>query len=265
MHKRYIAITAEPDDRTMYRFPYTLKAFLGDSLISRISNTVEDVTTQVRFHFKELGQVAAKKDNNYRSIILRPSLKQRVSASMKEGRPNALRHPEHQPQKRKTDRGDFSTDSVPLPRQCHTPLDNAIPTVPRFTIPNAQEYADELIYGITAARNSAQTHLGIAHSLYNKPKVVHTLLREIPVVLNGVRSKPMRRVRQFEVGEQVLIMWVPVILKSNTTKLTKMWRGPFTVTDKIGLLTYKVRLGNRKPRVVNVNRLKAHYPASRWK
>eukprot|EP01041_Mallomonas_annulata_P042146 gene42146-biopygen7237 len=50
-------------------------------------------------------------------------------------------------------------------RECHTPLDSAIPTVPRFTIPNAQEYADELVYGITAARNSAQTQLGIAHSL----------------------------------------------------------------------------------------------------
>eukprot|EP01041_Mallomonas_annulata_P042191 gene42191-biopygen9953 len=147
-------------------------------------------------------------------------------------------------------------------RECRTPLDNAIPTVPRFTIPNAQNYADELVYGITAARNSAQTQLGIAHSLYNKPKVVHTLLREIPF-LNGVRSKPMRRVRRFEVGDQVL-MWVPVIRKSNATKLTKMWRGPFTVTDKIDLLTYKVRLGNHKPRVVNVNRLKAHYPASRW-
>eukprot|EP01041_Mallomonas_annulata_P042144 gene42144-biopygen7134 len=122
-------------------------------------------------------------------------------------------------------------------RECRTPLDNAIPTVPRFTIPNSQDYADDLVYGITAARNSAQTQLGIAHSLYNKPKVVHTLLREIPV-LSGVRSRLMRRVRRFEVGDQVL-MWVPVIRKSNATKLTKMWRGPFTVTDKIGLLTYK--------------------------
>eukprot|EP01041_Mallomonas_annulata_P013802 gene13802-biopygen6876 len=88
-------------------------------------------------------------------------------------------------------------------RECRTPLDNAIPTVPRFTIPNAQDYADDLVDGITAARNSAQTQLGIAHSLNNKPKVVHTLLREIPV-LSGVRSKPMRRVRRFEVGDQVL-------------------------------------------------------------
>eukprot|EP01041_Mallomonas_annulata_P042182 gene42182-biopygen8995 len=140
-------------------------------------------------------------------------------------------------------------------RQCY-------PNSPPFTIPNAQDYAEDLVYGITAAKNSAQAQLGIAHSLYNKPKVVHTMLREIPV-LSGVRSKPMRRVRRFEVGDQVL-MWVPVIRKSNATKLTKMWRGPFTVTDKIGLLTYKVRLGTRIPRVVNVNRLKAHYPASRW-
>ena len=204
MHKRYIAITAEPDDRTLYRFPCTLKAFLGDPSISRISNAnpqdripvrlvvshdmnvlqplesrrsaisfpqetiqpslhylyvpcpavadstgvcssegvipinnpfilitntsvtstilapeqpigfliphrlirtdaFEDANTQARFHFKELGEVATKTDNNYRSMILSLSLAHRVSASMKEGRSHALRFPEQRSLKQRTE------------------------------------------------------------------------------------------------------------------------------------------------------------------
>eukprot|EP01041_Mallomonas_annulata_P004321 gene4321-8593_t len=101
-------------------------------------------------------------------------------------------------------------------RECRTPLDTVISSIPRFKSASAQDYEESFISGLAFAKDIALEKLGIAHSLYNRPKVVHTTLRDIPTdggLKNGRKHSP----RQFEVGNKVMI-WAASSLWSKTTK-----------------------------------------------
>ena len=65
----------------------------------------------------------------------------------------------------------------------------------------------------------------------------------------------------FQVGDRVWL-YTPVVPKSNTKKFTSFWKGPYTVVDKPGDVTYKIQLiGGTQTFVVHRNQLKpCHTP-----
>lgn len=63
----------------------------------------------------------------------------------------------------------------------------------------------------------------------------------------------------FQVGDRVWL-YTPVVSKGNTKKFTSFWKGPYTVVDKPGDVTYKIQLiGGTQTFVVHRNRLKPCY------
>ena len=60
----------------------------------------------------------------------------------------------------------------------------------------------------------------------------------------------------FQVGDRVWL-FVPAIRKGQTKKFASLWRGPYTIIDKVGPVNYHVQLivGTQK-RIVHCNRLK---------
>eukprot|EP00731_Ephydatia_muelleri_P006855 Em0003g1103a len=65
---------------------------------------------------------------------------------------------------------------------------------------------------------------------------------------------------KFTVGDQVWL-FVPAVKQGRTRKLASLWRGPYTVIDRInGALNYRIQLvGSTKTLVVHRNRLKRCY------
>lgn len=65
---------------------------------------------------------------------------------------------------------------------------------------------------------------------------------------------------KFVVGDQVWL-FVPAVKQGRTKKLASLWRGPYTVVDRInGALNYRIQLvGSTKTLVVHRNRLKRCY------
>ena len=60
----------------------------------------------------------------------------------------------------------------------------------------------------------------------------------------------------FQVGDRVWL-YTPVVSKGNTNKFTSFWKGPYTVVDKPGDVSYKIQLiGGTQTFVVHRNRLK---------
>ena len=60
----------------------------------------------------------------------------------------------------------------------------------------------------------------------------------------------------FQVGDRVWL-YTPVVSKGNTKKFTSFWKGPYTVVDKPGDVSYKIQLiGGTQTFVVHRNRLK---------
>ena len=60
----------------------------------------------------------------------------------------------------------------------------------------------------------------------------------------------------FQVGDRVWL-FVPAIKKGQTRKFSSLWRGPYTIIDKVGPVNYHVQLiGGTQKRVVHRNRLK---------
>ena len=63
----------------------------------------------------------------------------------------------------------------------------------------------------------------------------------------------------FSVGDRVWL-YVPAIKQDRTKKLSSLWRGPYTILDEIGSVTYRVQLiGSGKTLVVHRNRSKICY------
>ena len=60
----------------------------------------------------------------------------------------------------------------------------------------------------------------------------------------------------FQVGDRVWL-FVPAIKKGQTKKFASLWRGPYTIIDKVGPVNYHVQLiGGTQKRIVHRNRLK---------
>ena len=68
---------------------------------------------------------------------------------------------------------------------------------------------------------------------------------------------------QLCIGDRVRL-YTPVVSKGNTKKFTSYWRGPYTIVDKLGDVTYKIQIiGGIQTLVVHRNRLKlCHTPPS---
>ena len=55
-------------------------------------------------------------------------------------------------------------------------------------------------------------------------------------------------------------MYVPAIKSGLSRKLSSLWRGPYTVLDKVTNVNYKIQLiGSTKCQIVHANRLKLYY------
>ena len=63
-------------------------------------------------------------------------------------------------------------------------------------------------------------------------------------------------VYEYQVGDRVWL-YVPAVKTGQTKKLASLWRGPYTVTDKLNAVNYRIQLiGGNKTLVVHHNRLK---------
>ena len=61
------------------------------------------------------------------------------------------------------------------------------------------------------------------------------------------------------VGDRVWL-YVPAMKQGRTRKLSSLWRGPYTIIDRVGAVTYRIQLiGSSKTLVVHRNRLKLCY------
>ena len=64
---------------------------------------------------------------------------------------------------------------------------------------------------------------------------------------------------EFQVGDRVWL-YSPAIPQGRTKKLSSLWKGPYTVVDKPGVVNYKIQLiGGTQTFVVHRNRLKLCY------
>ena len=104
----------------------------------------------------------------------------------------------------------------------------------------------------------------VSHSLKGVCDDIRQRLNE-PHQRNKARYGKKNAGKNFSVGDRVWL-YVPAIKQGRTKKLSSLWRGPYTILDKIGSVTYRVQLiGSAKTLVVHKNRLKICYgePMSR--
>ena len=63
----------------------------------------------------------------------------------------------------------------------------------------------------------------------------------------------------FQVGD-IVWLYVPAIMSGLSRKLSSLWRGPYTVLDKVTNVNYMIQLiGSTKCQIVRANRLKLYY------
>ena len=108
-------------------------------------------------------------------------------------------------------------------------------------------------------------------------KLQQTLKSSFILVQQHLKAAHARRKRlydqrsqdtKFHTGELVWL-FVPAVKTGRTRKLASLWRGPYTVLDKVSAVTYRIQLiGSCKTLVVHQNRLKlclgeARYPRHR--
>lgn len=70
----------------------------------------------------------------------------------------------------------------------------------------------------------------------------------------------------YEVGDCVWL-YTPVVQSGSTKKFSSLWQGPYTIIDKVSLVTYRIQLvGGSTQVVVHANRLKLCYsdPPVQW-
>jgi transposase InsO family protein len=76
---------------------------------------------------------------------------------------------------------------------------------------------------------------------------------------NKVRHDKKSAGSNLTVGDRVWL-YVPAVKQGRTRKLSSLWRGPYTVIDRVGAVTYRIQLiGSPKTLVVHRNRLKLCY------
>ena len=104
------------------------------------------------------------------------------------------------------------------------------------------------------------------------PEFVEDVKRSLKGVYNDVRwklneahQKNKSKYDEKVAGSNLTVgdrLWlhVPAVKQGRTRKLSSLWRGPYTVIDRVGAVTYWIQLiGSPKTLVVNRNRLKLCY------
>ena len=108
--------------------------------------------------------------------------------------------------------------------------------------------------------------------LHSYPQFVQTAHRQLSASCNLARqhlrvqhlhNKKLHdkhhTAEQLCIGDRVWL-YTPVVPKGNTKKFTSCWKGPYTIIDKPGEVTYKIQLiGGTQTFVVHRNRLKICY------
>ena len=83
--------------------------------------------------------------------------------------------------------------------------------------------------------------------------------------LNEAHKKNKRRCDEKVTGSNLTVgdrvwLYVPAVKQGRTKKFSSLWRGPYTIIDRVGAVTYRIQLiGSPKSLVVHRNRLKLCY------
>eukprot|EP00731_Ephydatia_muelleri_P009248 Em0004g1586a len=103
-------------------------------------------------------------------------------------------------------------------------------------------YVQRLQQSLRAAFSSVRKHLDVAHQRQKQ---------EADKLSTGEG--------QLQVGDRVWL-YVPAVKTGTTRKLASLWRGPYTVVDKLSSVNYKIQIiGGAKCQIVHRNRLKLCY------
>ena len=103
-------------------------------------------------------------------------------------------------------------------------------------------YVQRLQQSLRAAFASVRKHLDVAHQRQKQ---------EADKLSTGEG--------QLQVGDRVWL-YVPAVKTGTTRKLASLWRGPYTVVDKLSSVNYKIQIiGGAKCQIVHRNRLKLCY------
>ena len=117
----------------------------------------------------------------------------------------------------------------------------------------------EIMIGVTSTQKES-TVPDFVRSLNRSLKTVCSQVREsirIAHQRNKARYDQHTTATSFSIGDQVWL-FVPAVKTGRTKKLASLWRGPYTVTDKLSPVNYRIQLLGvpNKTLVVHHNRLK---------
>ena len=162
-------------------------------------------------------------------------------------------------------------------REARLTVDSILP-VPKMRHPSYIEYVEKLATKLQTASRQTQVQLSTAHSLYNRPAVVQHAIHQLHHDNADDAGTPLaeppigqpyparhRKPRRFELDDKVLL-WTETVKTGNAKKLTKNWRGPYTIVRVISPTIYKIQLSRtkRKPKTTHVNRLKPFWERTKW-
>ena len=91
------------------------------------------------------------------------------------------------------------------------------------------------------------------------------MFKEIRIKLNKAHQRNKTRYDKGVTGSSLCVgdrvwLYVPAIKQGRTKKLSSLWRGPYTIIDKVNTVNYRIQLiGSNKVLVVHYNRLKLCY------
>ncbi len=103
------------------------------------------------------------------------------------------------------------------------------------------EYVEKIILSLNNVYDNVTKNIHHVQSMYNKPRKVQQLLKDI-------------RVPQYSVNQEVLV-YIPVIKNNQAKKFTRLWQGPYKITRKISDVVYMVSIkGKLKP--FHISRIK---------
>ena len=163
-------------------------------------------------------------------------------------------------------------------REARLTVDAILPA-PKMRHPSYIEYVEKLARTLNTAKRQTQAQLTTAHSLYNRPPTVQRVIHQLqfeeedaigqplanPPIGQPFPAKHRRPRRRFELEDKVLL-WTETVKTGNAKKLTKNWRGPYTIVKVISPTIYKIQLSGtrRKPKTTHITRLKPFRPFTKW-
>ena len=159
-------------------------------------------------------------------------------------------------------------------REARLTVDAVLP-VPKLRNASYVAYAENMARILKTAQVQTQTQLEKVHSLYNRPPTVQRVLHQLheedfnpadapyvdPPIGQPFPAPRRRPRRRFEAQDEV-VLWTETVKTGNAKKLTKHWRGPYTIVQAISPTIYNIQLSGttRKIKTVHINRLKPYYP-----